>query len=84
MNWDLLKNITAFMVDQLPAMAKFGLNVVEAIPDLKKSVDALLGNGNITQAESDSMHARMAEAEAAWAAEVERARAELAGMGHTG
>ena len=74
MNWVALINA---VVNQLPTMIELGVNVASLIPEIKKGIEAVLGRQEITAADADSLRARVAEAEAAWQAQVTQAQSEL-------
>lgn len=73
----MLGLITA-LVAQLPSIIELGVNVAGIIPEVKKGIDALIGDSTISDAEGAELHARVAVAEAAWAEQVKIAQDEAA------
>lgn len=70
-------NLVAAIVTQLPAMVELGVNVAHIIPELRKSVDAMAGNGEISVDDLNRLKERIDMAETAWSVQVDKAQKEL-------
>lgn len=76
---DAIYVFVSAVLAEMPKLIALGANILPLIDAAKAAILALSGQGTITNAQIDHMNALVAEAERAWAVEVEKAQKEVDG-----